>query len=195
MPNVVLPALEGPSASMNGLVASDGTFRISRIPPLKRILQVTPLPANAYVKSVRFGGQDVTRVPLDLSSGAGGALEITISTKGAEITATPRDAKGELLTGGAPLSIWPRIPNPGSPTGDVRSFVAAGTVKAQGLAPGEYYVAAWETANADYQRVPEFLARFLPLATKVTVAEGESITAEPKLISREAMEKEISQFP
>jgi hypothetical protein len=150
------------------------------------------------VKAVRFGGQDVTRAPLDLSGGTGGVLEILIGTKGGEIMANPRDGKGETPQGGAPVAIWPRTPNPGSASGDVRILgpaAAQAGVKTQGLAPGDYYVAAWELATADYIRAPEFLARFTSLAIKVTVTEGSSVTVEPKIIPREAIEKETAQFP
>ncbi len=184
MPSVMLTAIEGPAAQLSATANPDGTFRVSNIPPLKRVLLVSSLPPSSYIKSVRFGGQDVTRAALDLSTGSGGVLEILIGTKGGEIAATPRDEKGETPQGGAPVTIWPRTPNPGSPNGDVR-LIAPGLAqvgtKAQGLAPGEYYVAAWEVASMDYIRVPEFLARFTSLATKVSVAEGGSITVEPKI--------------
>ena len=198
MPSVMVNAIEGPNAQIMATANADGTFRLANVPPLKRALQINPLPPNAYIKAVRFGGQDVTRAPLDLSSGSGGALEILIGTKGGEVTATPRDEKGETPQGGAPVTIWPRTPNLGSPSGDVRVLPAAGGVanaKAQGLAPGEYYVAAWETTTTDYLRVPEFLARFVSLATRVSIAEGESISVEPKIIPRQAIEREVAQFP
>jgi hypothetical protein len=196
MPSVLVTSIEGPAAQLMGTANPDGTFRISNVPPLKRVLQVSPLPPNAYIKAIRFGGQDVTRAPLDLSGGAGGVLEILIGTKGAEIAATPRDEKGETPEGGVPVTIWPRTPNPGSPTGDVRILAAAQAgAKLQGFSPGEYYVAAWETATTDYVRVPEFLARFISLATKVTVTEGDSVTVEPRIIPKEAIEKETAQFP
>ncbi len=195
MPNITLLATEGPGAQLAATVNSDGTYRISNIPALNRLLQIAPLPANAYVKSIRFGGLDVTRAPMDLASGTGGVLDIVISDKGAEITATPRTDKGEAPQGGASITIWPRTPNPGSITGDVRFTAPIVSLRAQGLAPGDYYVAAWGTLNTDYLRVPEFLARFTALATKVTLAEGESVAVEPKVISREAVEKEMAQFP
>jgi len=195
MPSITLLAAEGPSAQLAGVVNSDGTFRISNIPALNRLLQISPLPANAYVKSIRFGGQDVTRAPLELASGTGGVLDILISSKVAEITVTPRTDKGEAPQGGAPVTIWPRTPNPGSPTGDIRLSAPTVLFRSQGMGPGEYYVAAWGILNTDYLRVPEFLARFTALATKVTVAEGETVAVEPKVISREAIEKEMAQFP
>ena len=188
----MLASIEGPSAQLMSIANPDGTFRIANVPPLKRVLQVSLLPPNAYIKSVRFRGQDATRTPLDLSTGSGGVLDILIGIKGAEITATPRDEKGEAPQGTS-VSIWPRTPNPGSPTGDARVTITGG--KVQGLAPGEYYVAAWETPDAALIRVPEFLARFNSLATKLSVAEGESISVEPKIIPRQTMEKEAAQFP
>jgi len=195
MPNITLLSAEGPSAQLAATVDNDGTYRISNIPALNRLLQIAPLPANAYVKAIRFGGLDVTRSPMDLTSGTGGVLDIVISTKGAEITATPRTDKGEAPQAGASVTIWPRMPNPGSPTGDVRLNAPVASFRAQGLAPGDYYVAAWGIVNADYLRVPEFLARFTAVATKITVAEGESVAVEPKVISREAIEKEMARFP
>ena len=195
---MMVTAIEGPTAQIMGTANADGTFRLANVPPLKRVLQVNPLPSNAYIKAVRFGGQDVTRAPLDLSSGSGGVLEILIGTKGAEITATPRDDKGETPQGGAPITIWPRTPNLGSPSADVRFLAAAsgvGSAKAQGLAPGEYYVAAWEATTADYIRVPEFLARFVSLATKVSISEGESISVEHKIIPRQAIKENSASSP
>jgi sarcosine oxidase gamma subunit len=193
--SVVLTSVEGPTAQINGQVNADGTFRMANIPPLKRLLQIAPLPPAAYIKSVRFSGQDITNLPLDLSTGSGGVLDIVIGTKGGAITATPRDSKGETPQAGAGVSIWPRVPNLASPSGGVKLSAPAASFRAQGLAPGEYYVAAWENFVQEFAGVPEFLARFTALATKVTVAEGETVSVEPKLISREAMEKETAQFP
>ncbi len=133
LPSVMLASIEGPSAQLMSIANPDGTFRIANVPPLKRVLQVSLLPPNAYIKSVRFRGQDATRTPLDLSTGSGGVLDILIGIKGAEITATPRDEKGEAPQGTS-VSIWPRTPNPGSPTGDARVTITG--ERGRGLGPG-----------------------------------------------------------
>ncbi len=197
-PSVTLASVEGPS-TVTGQVGQDGTFSIQNIPPLKRILQIGQLPPTAYLKAVRFGGQDVTRSFVDLSSGQGGMLEILIGTKGVEITAVPRNSNGETPQEGAAVAVWPRIPNLGSASGDVRFASPTTSFKAQGLPPGEYFVAALDapsdTTFADLLKSPEFLARFASAATRVTVKEGESAAVEPKIISRDAVQAALAQFP
>jgi hypothetical protein len=197
--SVTLLSAEGPPAGVTGQVGQDGTFSIQNIPPLKRTLQTMALPPAAYLKSVRFNGQDVTRSLLDLSSGQGGILEIQIGTKGAEIAAVPRNSIGETPKEGAAVAVWPRVPNLGISSGDVRSATATTSFKAQGLAPGEYFVAALDApADAtftEFLKSPEFLARFNSAAVKVTIKEGESVAAEPRIISRDAIQAAMAQFP
>jgi hypothetical protein len=55
------------------------------------------------------------------------------------------------------------------------------------LAPGEYFVAAWEDVDPEMLGDPAFRARFQNDAVRVTLDEGGSASADVKVISRERL--------
>ena len=70
-----------------------------------------------------------------------------------------------------------------------------GDFRIAGLAPGDYYLAAWEDIRADLTCDPDFLQRFTSQATALTLEEGAHQTAQPNLISREAVAAEAAKLP
>ena len=73
------------------------SFVIRNVAPVKYFPRVNGLPPGTYVKSVRFGGQDVTDKLIDLMSGAGGTLEIVLSPHAASVSGVLRNSKGDTL--------------------------------------------------------------------------------------------------
>lgn len=186
MPSVVLSSEEGTSTRSS--VAADGTFRAVNLASSKYVVSIAPLTPGAYIKSVRWGSQDIGNALLDLTAGTAGSLEIVVSAKGAQING--------VIEPGTAVTVWPAVRVATDPQGGVRNLrsSAQGTFTLNGLAPGEYYVAAWEEVSQDLSRIPDFLDLFRSAAVKVKVAEGESVSPEPKLISRETTEKAVEQF-
>jgi hypothetical protein len=70
-----------------------------------------------------------------------------------------------------------------------------GDFRIAGLAPGDYYIAAWEDIEADLTYDPNFLQRFTSQATALTLEEGAHQTVQPKLISREDAATEAAKLP
>jgi hypothetical protein len=66
----------------SGTIEADGKFEIQGVAPMKYSVSIGGLPAGVSVKSIRLGGEDVTRGTLDLTSGAAGLLEIVLWSKG-----------------------------------------------------------------------------------------------------------------
>lgn len=197
LPAITLSSAENLPTSVSRIVVNDdGTFRTPNVTPMKYSLLIMNLPPGVYVKSVRMGGQDVMHSFLDLSSGASGPIEILLSNKAANLTISmPTTSVQQPL---AQVALWPAIPDRTTPNGGVRMMVLNSQTpsKIQGLAPGDYRAAAWEeSAPQEFASVPEFLARFNDSAAKVTLKEDETGTIEPKVISREAMQKVLSEFP
>ena len=58
------------------------------------------------------------------------------------------------------------------------------------LAPGEYYVAAWEPTDPFIWQNPEFLAKIESYAKTVKVAEGAQESVELTVIPKEQIEAE-----
>lgn len=166
-----------------------GGFQFHRVFPDAYQVAVTGLGENFYVKSVTFSGRDITNQDLDLTSGAGGTLEITLSADGGEIAGTVRGADGKALPG-ALVQIWPA-------GGDsARSLKADenGAFRFRNLPPADYRVIAWEALDDDLAEYAPFRARFEAQATQVKVAERGSETVEVQAIARAASAAEAARL-
>ena len=93
------------------------------------------------VRPLRLGGCN----PLARQYSSGSKLEIVLSGKAGAITGTLRNEKDEPL-GGVTVTAWPKNFAPGSPLSSVKSRSSGtdGKFSIPSLAPGDYYVAAWE---------------------------------------------------
>ncbi|MEP6962657.1 MAG: carboxypeptidase-like regulatory domain-containing protein, partial [Acidobacteriota bacterium] len=195
---VILTSADSQQNGTTGIAGADGTFRITGVAAAKYMMSMNPMPPGAYVKSIRYGGQDITNALLDASSGAGGVLDIVLSPKAATLSGTARDGSGQALPSRTTIVIWPRTPRVSDPNGGVLTLTTRdemGTFTAQGVTPGEYYVAVLQSAAQDFMRAPEYLARFNQTATMVSLREGETTTVEPKYVPKDVVEKATAQFP
>lgn len=171
-PQVGLKPADGTSGGTPGRMKDDGTFLYQPVAAGSYLLDIGGLPPEAYVKSVRYGPRDVTRSPLDVVSG-GGTLDIVVSLKAATVTGAVRNDLGEPMSG-IRVTVWPKDPNPGTADHGVRTASTAqtGGFLIAGLAPGEYFVAAWEEIESGLARNLDFLKAFASQAAPVKVEEG-----------------------
>jgi hypothetical protein len=66
-----------------------GAFRLAQVFPAKFRVTVTPMPENAYIKSVNLDDTEMPDGVLDLSHGGGGAkLKVTVSLNGGQLEGT-----------------------------------------------------------------------------------------------------------
>jgi hypothetical protein len=177
-------------------IKEDGSFKIQAAPAAKYFVNLGALPEGTYVKSTRFGNQDVTHDLLDLTYGGAGTLEIVLSTKAADVSGVVRDDKGEAL-GGIPITVWPKTPDRGSSSSGIRSGSTDqnGSFKISGLAPGEYFAAAWDDPEPGLTQSPDFAAKFASDAAAVKLAESSRETVALKLIPRERIAAEAAKLP
>lgn len=169
----------GLGTSVTGPIQSDGAFSIEGVLAAPFKVTVSPLPAGAYIKSIRFGSEDVLRNGLDLSSGGGGTLDIVLSAKGAAVRATVHKEVAEE-TGGLLVALWPRDLQVGQ--GNAVRIVRSGPngmANFAGLPPGGYYAAAFADVDQTLLRAREFLAKLTAGATHVDLTEPTSNPAQP----------------
>jgi carboxypeptidase family protein len=196
-PMIVLADLEGPFGHSSNTQAEDnGTFALHGIMPVKYAAIVDALPEGVYVKSIRFGQQDVTRTVLDLTSGVSGTLDILLSPGAAEVSGTVRNKDGAVMTG-VEVTLWPKALLPESAwSGPNRSSTDQnGDFRIAGLVPGDYYIVAWEDIDQNLTFDLDFIKRFATQATPLTLEEGAHQTVQPKLISREDAAAEAAKLP
>ena len=184
-------------AAPRGQFADDGAFKITGVFPGRYFVTLGAMPQGTYVKSVSFAGREIPRAPLDLTSGAAGSLEVVLSAKAADVSGTVRTEKGDPLQG-VPVTLWPKTPDKSREDGgiDTTNTDQNGSFKITGLAPGDYYVAAWDDIpEQGLNENPAFLARFQSDDTAVKLADNGHATADAKLISRERIVAEAARMP
>jgi protocatechuate 3,4-dioxygenase beta subunit len=191
------PGENCPSGGRIWPVSVDGTFQIQQIAPSKYSWCVTNLPSGTYIKSARFNDQDVTREFIDTTNSGGGTIEIVVSRKSADLAGSVADDKG-VLKAGVRVTLWMKTADPSNSNGGVYQTTTDqnGSFRLSGLAPGNYYAAAWEEIlPPGLEMYPEFLSRFNGDTTAVTLEEGGHASRNAKFISAERIDAEIAKLP
>ncbi len=95
------------------------------------------------------------------------------------------------------VALWTKDPDPGSATSGLRTTYAdqSGGFQFKNLPPGEYYVAAWEDAEAAQLQNRDLLAMFADDDAKINLAEGAKQSAEAKLITAEKLAAAVAKLP
>jgi hypothetical protein len=159
----------------------DGSFAIHEVGPGEYTLGFAGLPAGTYVKSVRYGQQDVTDKAINVGLGAGGSLEILLSPHAADVTGIVRNSNGDAVPG-VLVMLW--VPGHAADSGALTD--ASGAFKVGNLAPGEYRAAAWE-GNSPLP-VNGFLNQFESQAVTAKLDQDSHERIEVPLIKQEAID-------
>jgi hypothetical protein len=187
-------SVNGPTTRTN----PDGTFQITGVGSAKYSVTVnTPPQAGLYVKAIRFGGQDVTRRPLDLTGGGGGAMDVVLAKGAAELSGTVSNKDGQAVSG-ITVSLWPKEPDLSRTDGGARLATTDqnGSYRFTRLTPGEYFVAAWEELpDPGLGQYTDFLNRFTGAAATVELGVGGTQSAAAKLVARDTILAELAKLP
>lgn len=176
----------GAESSHDAEIKQDGTFTWSNVPP--DLYKVSlPSAEEVYLKSLHFNGQPASVAGLDLTSSTGGALEIILSSKIAEISGVVRDQDGSPM-GKKLVTLWPTGESPRTVTSN-----ANGSFRFGGLPPGEYRVLGWEEIEEARAVTPEFIGQFK--AVDVKLQEGAKESLHLKMVAKPAIDEEIAKLP
>jgi len=159
IPNLSVTLRPALPVAMGGVprvkVDSDLKFTLKNVAPLNYTVSVVGTPDNCFVKSIRFGGQEVPEDGIDVTSG--GEMVIVLSATAGEVDGAVVDKEGKVVAG----AIGALIPKDG-PSTAIQSRVGDeyGAVTFKGLKPGEYRLIAWEDIPPGAFLDPEFRKRF-----------------------------------
>jgi hypothetical protein len=149
---------------------ADGTFAFHGVVPDTYSLATTE-PAGAYLKSVKLGNRELPDLHVEISGGAA-PLTILLATDGARIRGSVENAAGEAAV---------RIPVTLFPDGSQRdrqdrakttSTDDSGRYEFKDIAPGDYRIFAWESADLNASRDPDFRKRYEGQSVTVTATAG-----------------------
>jgi hypothetical protein len=189
----LLESSDGSRVAQTTQTDTDSKFRFHGLGAGNLLLNVV-VPDGTYVKLVTFDGQDVTRSPIAVRGS--GALSIVLSSSTGSVSGTLRGDKGEPM-GGYPVTVWPKIPDLGSLSAGVKQAITDqnGNFRFPSLAPGDYYLAAWDDIDSGLAQSSEFLRRFNTDASEITITGRADAKLATIVIPSARIEAEIEKLP
>lgn len=153
-------------------VGPEGRFRLPKAPPGVWDIQVMPMPAGLYLKSVKFGEVDVLRGEMELTAGAPAAeLDIVLSARGATLSGTAKGAEASLPSAIVAVMEGPEAWLPGFPVYALTR--PDGRFEVKGVRPGQYRVFALaQTETNGVWRDPAVWKLLEPKMLRLKVEEG-----------------------
>jgi len=176
IPGDGLPVMEQLAAE----AAADGKFMIRQVPPGVWDINVRPVPAGGYIKSMQLGTQDVLTEEMRIGPGSSGPLNIVVSARGAQVEGNVQ-AESEQRRSLIVLAPWGKFRH-------VASFFRVtmsdekGHFELRGITPGEYRLFAFDDMKPQRWLEPGYLDRFEKEADKLGITEGAKASASPKRI-------------
>ncbi len=181
--------LFGIPGSMARVDAATGIFRFDARLPWDYKLVVS-VPTGGYIKSMKFGGRNVTGG--NINTAGGGRLEIQIGAARGRLKGTVDFGSGKPVEGNR-VTLAPdgALSNR---TDLIRTVFTndKGEFEATDLAPGSYRILAWEKFEADLATWPAFLGFFS--GSSVEVAGGEVPNVAVRMISAREIEEAKARF-
>lgn len=181
--------LRGPSVFLQSLSSMAGAysqassgFTLPGLAPGTYQLWMVGLPPPLYLKSIRYGAEDVPSGAVPVRAD-GGVLTLAIGSDAGTLTGTVQTESGDPAAGATVTAIPDGFP-PGRSDLVGRAFTdPGGKFSMPGVAPGPCKVYAWEDAGySEMAMVPEFIKEFAGSAATVTVSPGGNATVQVKLI-------------
>ncbi len=172
--------LNPPKASAD----ESGKFTFKGVSPARYEVRTDDGSAQLYIKSVKYGDHEVDDGGIDLSAGAVGPIQITLSTEGAEVKGTVTGEDGNAMAGVSVVLVPDsrRISQFHNAVSDQK-----GAFDFTNLPPGDYKLLAWEELEPNQFQNPEFLAKYIARAETVRLMANDkksfSLPAIPAAVS------------
>jgi hypothetical protein len=179
-------------------VDTNGAFHIAGIAPGRYRLNVTPMPDNWYLKSVRLDGGEVANGHLDFSRGMqGSSLKIVVSRNGGQISGKLLDKNGEPAGAVPVLVVLVDDPKEIDFDRSVRE-TEDGTYRLQGIRPGKYKLLALDRFDLAVDRFnmadfKETVQKLAAAADEIEIKEGDRKVKDLKLVSQEDADAKAAQ--
>jgi len=157
--------------SPGGSTADDGTFTLANTSPGRYRVNVNGKPEGTYLKSIRFGDQDVLANGLTVPPGNSSTrLEVMLGANAAKVEGVVQDAEGKPLSS----TIVTLLSDPAAPDrSDLYQQANTdqnGKFSMKGIAPGKYRVYAWDELEYGNQFDPEYMKNYETKGTKLDLA-------------------------
>ena len=163
-------------SSTNVKFAEDGTFSIDNIGPGKYYPQISGAPQGAYLKSVRWGQQEMLGKELDFSNGASGELDIVFRYGVAQVGGTVQLPQEANRTSPPDFSVVlvPAVLNADGSGIDFGRVDQNGAFTFKSVTPGRYLAYALEQVDMNALQNPDVLKQLASKGVEVEVKEKDN---------------------
>ena len=138
-------------------------------------------PPRWFLKSVMFNGENITDVPLDVSTiSDGSSLEIVLTDKQTTLAGTVRDGRGQQMVDYT-VTVFPEQAREGAMSARYTRVVRPdqqGRFEIRGLPPGNYLAGAVESLEQGGHWDPAFRKHIEPTAKRFRLTEGQTATID-----------------
>ena len=175
-----MPAIPGTAPAATG-IAADGTFQVKGMREGRYRFQMSV--PGFYVKSVKYGGDEIVGQVFEFSGIASGTLEVTLRAAIATVSGTVVDGNAQPVPGVNVVF----APSERNRSELLRTVLTDqnGRYSMANLAPGEYKAFSWESIDSNAYFDPEFVKHFEQLGKTIVVSESTNPTVGLKLIPAE----------
>jgi hypothetical protein len=164
-----------------GTIDENGRFRIRGLYGRAMFNAFAAVPGQGppawSLKSVRLNSEDITDIPVDVSTVKDDStLEIVMTDKSTTLSGTVRNAQGQAVVDYT-VAIFPDQLREGAMPGRYTRVVRPdqqGRFETRGLPPGNYLAAAVESLEQGGQWDPAFRKQVEPMARRFRLTEGQS---------------------
>jgi hypothetical protein len=161
---LILRPLDSTPASFVNLVGTipvdaSGKFTAVSVPEARYTLQVTGLPATAYVADIRQGGTSVMDNGFVHDQSAT-PIQIVVDANGVTLQGTVVNGDGKPSANATVVLVPPQARRQNALLYKNATTNENGTFTLRGLLPGTYTIFAWESVPPTAWQNAEFLARF-----------------------------------
>jgi protocatechuate 3,4-dioxygenase beta subunit len=163
-------------------VQSDGTFALQQVGRDDYRVVVNGMPRNAYLKTARFGGVDVTSEGLRLDRQPSGTLDVILSTNTGIADGTVQNDKQEPAINVTVVLVPDATRRNRFDLYRTASTDATGHFHLEGIAPGDYRVYAWEDIENGAWQDPDFVRQFEDRSKPVRINETSTAKIELRVI-------------
>jgi hypothetical protein len=170
----------GTVTGADGTFDDDNTFKLAGASG-KGFVRVLPLPPGWTIKSVTVDGEDVTDVPIDLTTRTAiDDIRIVLTDKLTDLTGHVNDSRGALAKDYVAVLLPVGLKAGVSPQRFIRTVRPDqdGYFHVKGLPPGNYTVIALDWIEQGRQFVPSFQEELRKAGKPLTLREGQSTTLE-----------------
>ncbi|HEX4276367.1 MAG TPA: carboxypeptidase-like regulatory domain-containing protein [Bryobacteraceae bacterium] len=185
-----LRPVNDPSHRVNAEIAGNGTFEFHELRPERYQFSVDGLGPGTYVKSVLSGGTAIASDSLDLTAEGDASLRITLGDHAVSAAGIVRASNGDPAPN-VMVALWAAVDGATRTAGTD----ADGRFQFDNLAPGDYFVAAWEELEDGLALNREFRTRFEGAAVKLSLTESAHQEIEITAISRGAVQAQLAGLP